>query len=178
MKTEAEEDFKTKKYKKSSGMEKMSSIVTKASGSSTAFIVALLTIIVWVITGPIFGYSDTWQLVINTGTTIVTFLMVFLIQRSQNKDSIALHLKLNELIVALKPASNRLVSIEEISETDLKVLQKFYTHLAALAEEEISINDSHSLDKANDNHRKKTTAKTAKAIKKPLATKTKKPKTS
>lgn len=175
MKTKDDSDFKTKKYHQSSGLEKMSSVVTKASGSSTAFIIALLTIIVWIITGPIFNYSDTWQLVINTGTTIITFLMVFLIQRSQNKDSIALHLKLNELVIAEKMASNRLVSVEEISETDLKILQQFYSHLAKLAEEEISINESHSLDKANTNHRNKTLSKGGNAAPKAI-TKTKKTK--
>ena len=92
--------MKKKRSKSPLGFEKMSSIVTKASGSTTAFIGAVFVIIAWLITGPIFKYSDTWQLVINTGTTIITFLMVFLIQRTQNKDSIALHLKLNELVVA------------------------------------------------------------------------------
>lgn len=95
------------------GFEKLSIIITKASGSTVAFIIAFFIIIGWLICGPIFNFSDTWQLVINTGTTIVTFLMVFLIQRSQNKDSIALHLKLNELIVAQEIASNRLVSVED-----------------------------------------------------------------
>src|SRR6187402_2226228 len=118
--------MKNKKTKGPSGFEKMSSIVTKASGSTPAFIGALCVIIAWLISGPIFNYSDTWQLVINTGTTIITFLMVFLIQRSQNKDSIALHLKLNELVVAHEHANNRLVSIEGISEDELKVLQKYY----------------------------------------------------
>lgn len=86
----------TKKTKEPSGFEKMSSAVTGAAGSTPAFIMAFFVIIAWVLSGPVFNFSDTWQLVINTGTTIITFLMVFLIQRSQNKDSIAVHLKLNE----------------------------------------------------------------------------------
>lgn len=144
--------MKNKKPTKPSGFEKFSSQVTRASGSSVAFLIAILVIVVWLITGPIFNYSNTWQLIINTGTTIVTFLMVFLIQRSQNKDSIALHLKLNELIVAQKMASNRLVSIEEISEDDLRVLQKFYKQLAELAEKELPVQETHSLTRVNEHH--------------------------
>ena len=142
--------------------EKMSSAVTRATGSTAAFIIALLVIVVWLITGPIFHYSDTWQLVINTGTTIVTFLMVFLIQRSQNKDSIARQLKLNELVVANELASNRLVSIEDISEEELKVLQKFYKHLALKSLDEISVEESHSLMRANERHQRKSSARNRK----------------
>lgn len=118
-----------------------------------------MVIIIWLITGPVFKYSNTWQLVINTGTTIITFLMVFLIQRSQNKDSIAVHLKLNELIISQKLASNRLVSVEEISEEDLKILQKFYKQLAKMAEKEISVQESHSLHKVNEHHNRKSPRK-------------------
>ncbi|HLP33815.1 MAG TPA: low affinity iron permease family protein [Bacteroidia bacterium] len=138
-----------------SGFEKISSVVTKATGSTAAFMVAFFVIIFWILSGPLFDFSDTWQLVINTGTTIVTFLMVFLIQRSQNKDSIALHLKLNELVVANESANNRLVSIEDISEDELKVLQKFYKHLAELTENELAVEESHSLKNANANHQRK-----------------------
>ena len=88
-----------------------------------AFGLACGTIIVWAATGPLFHYSDTWQLVINTGTTMVTFLMVFLIQRSQNKDSLAMQLKLNELVAAVKGASNRLIDVEDLTEEELRVLQ-------------------------------------------------------
>ncbi|MEO7308617.1 MAG: low affinity iron permease family protein [Ferruginibacter sp.] len=157
--------MKTKKSRGPSGFEKMSSIVTKASGSTAAFIGALFVIIAWLVTGPIFHYSDTWQLVINTGTTIITFLMVFLIQRNQNKDSIALHLKLNELIVAIELASNRLVSIEDISEDELKVLQKYYKHLSVRAEKELSVQESHSIAAANLHHERKMLQK-----RKPTAT--------
>lgn len=142
-----------------SPFEILSSRVSKASGSTSAFITALSVIVIWLVTGPIFNFSDTWQLVINTGTTIITFLMVFLIQRSQNKDFIAIHLKLNELIVAQDLASNRLVSVEEISEDDLKVIQTFYKHLADLAQNELSIEESHSLVSAGLSHTRKTTQK-------------------
>src|SRR5687768_18512851 len=83
-------------------LEKFSLKATQATGTSTAFILALSVILVWALTGPLFKFSDTWQLVINTGTTIVTFLMVFLIQRTQNKDALAIHIKLNEIVAALE----------------------------------------------------------------------------
>ena len=85
-------------------LEKFSYQATKATGTSGAFVLAVLVILVWGITGPLFKFSDTWQLVINTGTTIVTFLMVFLIQRAQNKDALAIHLKLNEIVAAVEGA--------------------------------------------------------------------------
>ena len=144
--------------KSPSAFENVATKVTKATGGTGAFIIAVSTILIWIVTGPLFHYSDTWQLVINTGTTIVTFLMVFLIQRSQNKDSIALHLKLNELIVANETASNHLVSVEDISEEDLKVLRKFYSRLAEMAEAEMSVEESHSSLVASRHHNRKRTA--------------------
>jgi low affinity Fe/Cu permease len=107
---------------------------------------------VWGATGPLFHYSNTWQLVINTGTTIVTFLMVFLIQRSQNKDSRAVHLKLNELVAALNGASNRLIAAEELSESELEVLHRHYRRLAELTKKEESLTKSHSIDEAARRH--------------------------
>jgi low affinity Fe/Cu permease len=92
-------------------------------GSAWAFVCAILIIIVWAMTGPTFHYSDTWQLIINTGTTIVTFLMVFLIQNTQNRDAKAVHLKLDELIRALGPARNKLVDLEKLSDDELKKLE-------------------------------------------------------
>ena len=103
-------------------LEQLATRVTCWAGSTPAFGLACGTIIVWVLTGPVFRYSDTWQLVINTGTTIITFLMVFLIQRCQNKDSLAIHLKLNELVAAVDGASNRLIEVESLSEEELHVL--------------------------------------------------------
>ena len=113
--------------------ERFARVVTNWTGSTTAFVLALGIVVVWAATGPIFHYNETWQLVINTGTTIVTFLMVFLIQRTQNKDSRAIHLKLNELVAAMQGASNRLVNIEDISEEELCALHQHYAHLASLA---------------------------------------------
>ena len=123
---------------------RFSVIITKATGSAYAFIAALVIIIVWGITGPIFHFSDTWQLVINTGTTIVTFLMVFIIQHSQNKDTTALQLKLNELIAASK-ASNKLISVEDLTDEELEVMKKFYAHLSSITKSEKQ-NKKHSLD--------------------------------
>jgi low affinity Fe/Cu permease len=109
-------------------LERFSGRATKYSGSSWAFAIATALIVVWLATGPLFGFSDTWQLVINTGTTIVTFLMVFLIQRAQNKENEAVQLKLNELVAAVRGASNRLIDLEEWSEEELSELHKHYRH--------------------------------------------------
>jgi len=136
--------------------ERFSNWATIATGSSTAFILASASIVVWAATGPVFNYSTTWQLIINTGTTIITFLMVFLIQKSQNKDSKAIHLKLNELIAAHQGASNRMVNIEDITENELDKLRKFYIRLSILAKEEDQLGCTHSIDAADDNHQSKS----------------------
>lgn len=128
--------------------ERFSTAVTKATGSSAAFLLALATVIIWAITGPIFGYSETWQLVINTGTTIITFLMVFLIQKAQNKESMSVQLKLNELIAATKGASNRLVSVEDLTEEELCVLQEHYHTLAEITQRASDLRKSHSIEEA------------------------------
>jgi low affinity Fe/Cu permease len=138
------------KKKKDSFFEKMATNITCWTGSSPAFGTAFAVIIIWGITGPIFKYSDTWQLVINTGTTIITFLMVFLIQKSQNKDSKAIQLKLNELIAASRHASNRMVDIEDLTEAELDVLHKYYQRLSDISEEDEDIHRSHSIDAAED----------------------------
>src|ERR1043166_644263 len=135
--------------------DQMATKVTKASGKPAAFIIACLLIILWAVTGPIFHYSDTWQLVINTSTTIITFLMVFIIQQTQNKDTIALQIKLNELIASSEFASNRLVDVEDLTEEELETLKKFYVRLADLASKERDIHKSHSLDEAKLRHKKK-----------------------
>ena len=129
--------------------------VTRATGSSWAFVGAFAIVVIWAATGPIFDYSMTWQLVINTGTTIITFLMVFVIQQSQNKDTLAIHLKLNELIASDAAANNRLVDIEDLSPQELAMLKKFYVRLAKLAETDDDVHASHSLDEADDLHRTK-----------------------
>src|SRR3954449_4630491 len=115
---------------KSGLFEVFASKVTQATGSTPAFIIALFVVIAWGVSGPVFHYSENWQLVINTGTTIITFLMVFLIQKSQNKDSLAIQLKLNELVAAHEFASNRLVNVENMSEDELKVIRKYYSQLS------------------------------------------------
>jgi low affinity Fe/Cu permease len=112
-------------------------------------------VVVWAATGPIFGFSNTWQLVINTGTTIVTFLMVFLIQRSQNKDSLAIQLKLNELVAAMAGASNRLIDCEDMSEDELKTLRQHYAALVTMARKEGSLTKSHSVEEAEARHARK-----------------------
>ena len=127
-------------------LERLSHVVTAWSGSSWAFALAAAVIIVWLITGPLFHFSDTWQLVINTGTTIVTFLMVFLIQRSQNKESLAIQLKLNEIVAAIPGASNRLIDIEALNEAELMKLHQFYGRLAELAKHEADLLKSHSIE--------------------------------
>lgn len=133
---------------------KFSGRVTKISGSPYAFIGSLIIIIFWGVTGPIFHFSDTWQLVINTGTTIITFLMVFIIQQTQNKDTMALHLKLNELIACNCDASNRLIDIEDLTEEELETVKKFYVKLSHLGKQE-NVFTTHSLDEAVQNQNSK-----------------------
>lgn len=144
-----------KKNKKNYIFDKFATRVTKATGKPLTFILAFAVIIVWAISGPIFKFSDTWQLVINTGTTIITFLMVFIIQQTQNKDTMALQLKLNEIIAATKTASNRLISVEDLTEEELEVLKKFYMDLSALAQKdkETDLRRTHSAEGASHNHR-------------------------
>ena len=142
-------------YGKLNPFESVAQKATYFSGTTMAFIIAVSVILIWILTGSFFNFSDTWQLVINTGTTIITFLMVFLIQRTQNKDSKAIHLKLNELIASLKGPSNRLVDIENLSEGDLETLHKYYQKLAELAKSEIDLSVSHSIDEALELHKEK-----------------------
>lgn len=135
--------------------EKIAAKITRGTGSPLAFITACLVIIVWLISGPLFGFSDTWQLIINTGTTIITFLMVFVIQHSQNKDTMALQLKLNELIASHEQASNRLIDVEDLTEEELQHIKKFYIKLSRLAEKEADLRTSHSLEEAMNIHEHK-----------------------
>jgi low affinity Fe/Cu permease len=111
----------------------MANATAKWTGKPFAFMTAVGVVLVWAVTGPMFHYSDTWQLVINTGTTIITFLMVFLIQNTQNRDTLALHLKLSELIVALKPADDSLAAIEEASDEELEETHEKFKKKAARA---------------------------------------------
>jgi low affinity Fe/Cu permease len=141
-----------KKKKLAQLMEEFSLKVTQATGTSTAFMLALLVIVLWLLSGPFFKFSDTWQLVINTGTTIVTFLMVFLIQRAQNKDALAIHLKLNEIVAAVEGASNRLIDVEDLTEDDIKTLHKYYQSLAEMAKKDLLLTQSHSIEEAEARH--------------------------
>ncbi|MBK7666858.1 MAG: low affinity iron permease family protein [Sphingobacteriaceae bacterium] len=137
--------------------ERISYYCTAFTGTTAAFIIASLIIVAWLVTGPLFDFSNTWQLVINTGTTIVTFLMVFLIQRSQNKDSKAVHLKLNELIASLKGPSNRLINVEELNEEEIRILSNYFLKLSEMAKKEQDLSQSHSIEEAEELHKEKYT---------------------
>ena len=139
--------------RKANIFELLAHSATVFSGTTTAFIIALFVIIIWLITGRYFQFSDTWQLVINTGTTIVTFLMVFLIQRMQNKDSRAIHLKLNELVASLKGPSNRLIDVEDLTEEELETLSNYYRALSKMARKEKDLSSSHSIEEAKELHK-------------------------
>jgi len=145
--------MKTKSERRSKySFERFASSVTKATGTTAAFMVALSIIIIWSITGPLFHYSENWQTFISTGATIITFLMVFLIQKSQNKDSLAIQLKLNELVAANEIASNRLLNAENMTEDELKVIHKYYTKLSDFAKKEETLQQSHSIDEVHNLH--------------------------
>ena len=119
------------------GFNRFATRVARRSGNSSTFGLAVLVIVAWAITGPVFGFSDTWQLVINTGTTIVTFLMVFLIQNTQNRDSIATQMKLDEIIRSTVGAHNVLLDLEERSDAELTILRDHYTSLAMQARADV-----------------------------------------
>jgi len=138
--------------KKVSFFDRFANWATNFTGSPGAFLGAMVLVIVWAATGPFFQYSETWQMIINTGTTIITFLMVFLIQKAQNKDSKAIQIKLNELLAASEKASNRIVDIEDLTEKELDNLHKFYEELSDLAESDNDLHQSHSIDAAKNNH--------------------------
>jgi len=152
-------------------LEDVARKVTAWTGSTSAFALSVSIVLTWLLTGPLFHYSDTWQLVINTGTTVVTFLMVFLIQRSQNKDSLALHLKLNEVVAAMKGASNRLIDVESLSERELRALHTHYETLARMAKRDIDLLCSHSVEEAQHRHHRKAVAEKAEAHQEAIASK-------
>lgn len=133
-------------------VEHIAGKVTTATGSTAAIVIAFAIVIGWAIAGPFFGYSENWQLVINTSTTIITFLMVFLIQKAQNKDSLAIQLKLNELVAAHQFASNRLVNVEDMTEDELKVIRKYYSFLSKQSANEENLQQSHSVEEAREQH--------------------------
>ena len=131
-------------------LERLSHRVTLWAGNSWAFAVAVLLLLIWAVTGPFFRFSEAWQLVVNTGTTIVTFLMVFLIQRAQNKESQAVQIKLNELLAAQKGASNSLINVEDMDEVQIRSLHKKFTALAEKLKDAADDRDTHSIDEARD----------------------------
>ena len=145
----------SRRLKIARAFNKISGHITHKAGSPVVSVIAFLILVIWALLGPVFNFSDTWQLVINTGTTIITFLMVFIIQQSQNKDTAAIQLKLNELIASNERASNRLVDIEDLTEEEILVLKKFYIKLSERAEKQKDLFSSHSLDEAEDNHLQK-----------------------
>jgi len=138
----------TKKHHKQNFFEIFATKATIFTGSSYVFIMAVFFVLLWAICGPIFDFSQSWMLIMNTGSTIITFLMVFLIQKKQNKDSKAIQIKLNEIIAAHEGASNRMVNIENLTEEELDQLHKFYVHLNVLAKKETDMLLSHSIDAA------------------------------
>jgi len=144
--------MKRKEKSPSLFFERFAFNMTRLTGRPVTFLIALAIILVWAITGPIFKFSDTWQLVINTGTTVITFLMVFIIQQSQNKDSISIQLKLNEIVAAMESASNRLINVEDLSEDELIILHSYYKKLSEMSKKETSLNMSHSIEEAAIKH--------------------------
>lgn len=138
----------TQEESRPSKFERISNTITTYSGSSAVFAVAAGLILVWAITGPVFNYSTTWLLIVNTGTSVITFLMVFLIQKAQNKEAIAVQLKLNELIAASTHASNRLLNIQDLSESELKTLYEHYRKLVELTQQAESNSQVHSVEDA------------------------------
>ncbi|GAB2562267.1 low affinity iron permease family protein [Spirosoma aerophilum] len=130
------------------GFDHLANRITHLTGSSGAFLTAFTVVGLWAVMGPLFDYSEDWQLVINTGTTIITFLMVFIIQKAQNKESLAVQLKLNELIAATKGASNRLVAVENLTDDELAVLCQHYQTMAEVTRQASDLRKSHSVEEA------------------------------
>ena len=132
--------------------EKFSTRITKATGSNAAIITAFSTVVLWLLWGLFVNFSENWKLVFIIGTTIITFLMVFIIQKSRNKDALAIQLKLNELVAAHGLASNRLVDVENMTEEELKVIQKYYSKLSDFTKNDENLQQSHSIDEEEINH--------------------------
>ena len=131
---------------------RFSSAVTVKSGGTLAFAAAFGLVVVWLALGPVFHFSDSWQLVINTTTTIVTFLMVFLIQRAQNKESRATSIKLNEILAAIDGASNRLIDVEDLTEEEIDTLHRHFQQLARMSKQDSNLTKSHSVEEAKTRH--------------------------
>jgi low affinity Fe/Cu permease len=150
--SQTEDDMPSRQLRQQSPLERFATRATEITGSTPSFMTALAIVVGWALSGPLFRYSDTWQLWINTGTTVATFLMVFLIQRAQNKHSLAVQLKLNEIVAALEGASNRLISVEDLSEHELDVLHEHYGRLSEMAKRDVDLTKSHSVEEAEARH--------------------------
>jgi low affinity Fe/Cu permease len=133
-------------------IEKLASAIINATGSNIALFLAFAIVLLWVAGGLFFHFSEKWKSDISTVSSIITILMVFLIQKSQNKDSLAIQLKLNELVAAHELASNRLVNVEGMTEEELKVIQKYYSKLSDFAKSRDSLTQSHSIDEVHNEH--------------------------
>ena len=133
-------------------IEKWSSKITQGAGSTIALVFAFMLVLMWSLSGLIFHYTEHWALVMGTGSSVITFLMVFLIQKSQNKHSLSIQLKLNELVAANELASNRLVNVEGMTEEELKIIQKYYSKLSDFAKKQESLQQSHSIDEMHQEH--------------------------
>jgi len=142
----------TKKIRSSKRLESLASGIVHASGTNTALLLSFGLVLLWAVTGPFFHYSQKWEAVIGTISSVITILMVFLIQKTQNKSSLAIQLKLNELVAAHELASNRLVNVEGMTEEELKVIQKYYTKLSEFAKTQDSLTQSHSIDELHNEH--------------------------
>ncbi len=133
-------------------IERFSSRITKATGSNAAIITAFSAVVLWLFWGLFVNFSENWKFVFIICTTIITFLMVFIIQKSRNKDALAIQLKLNELVAAHDLASNRLVDVENMTEAELKVIQKYYSRLSDFTKNDENLQQSHSIDETEVNH--------------------------
>ncbi|HEY5610450.1 MAG TPA: low affinity iron permease family protein [Thermoanaerobaculia bacterium] len=152
MNQEARDNHEGQRNRISQSLASFAAMVSRWAGSNWGFGTAVTVILVWAALGPLFGFSNTWQLIVNTGTTIVTFLMVFLIQRAQNKDGLAMQLKLNELVAAVEGASNRLIDVEDLTEEDLETLRDHYRRLVEMSKQDHTISMSHSIEEAESRH--------------------------
>jgi low affinity Fe/Cu permease len=136
----------------SHNIEKWSSQITQGAGSTTTLVIAFLLVLIWGLGGIIFHFSERWALLMGTGSSLVTFLMVFLIQKSQNKHSLSIQLKLNELVAANEQASNRLVNVEGMTEDELKIIKKYYAKLGDFTQRQDNLQQSHSIDEVHEEH--------------------------
>jgi low affinity Fe/Cu permease len=133
-------------------IEYYASKITTGAGSNATLLIAFIVVMIWCISGAFMHFSEQWALIMSTGSSAITFLMVFLIQKSQNKDSMATQLKLNELVAANELASNRLVDVEGMTEEELKVIQKYYSKLSIFSQKQESLQQSHSIDEQHEEH--------------------------